>query len=127
MRHGSEINPPNRFESIELERQLGDVEDDQEYLYSLTNQPIEYVFDQSKTVISENRSPDIPFRYSLNPYRGCIHGCSYCYARPTHEYLGFSAGLDFETKIVVKQNAPVLFRDFLARKSWKPESIAFSE
>ncbi len=80
----------------------------------------------SKSIVSENKSPDIPFRYSINPYRGCIHACSYCYARPTHEYLGFNAGLDFETKIVVKHDAAKLFRAFLSRPSWNPESITFS-
>jgi DNA repair photolyase len=86
----------------------------------------EYYFDDAKSIISENNSPDIPFRYSLNPYRGCSHGCSYCYARPTHEYYDLSAGLDFETKIYVKQRAPELFRDWLARPEWKPESITIS-
>jgi DNA repair photolyase len=82
--------------------------------------------ERSRTIVTENDSPDIPFRYSLNPYRGCEHGCSYCYARPTHEYLGFNAGLDFETRIVVKANAPELLRDFLARPSWRPEPITLS-
>src|SRR4029077_14579623 len=71
-------------------------------------------------------SPDIPFRYSVNPYRGCEHGCAYCYARPTHEYLGFNAGLDFESRILVKERAPELFRDWLARVEYVPEWIAFS-
>ena len=68
----------------------------------------------------------MPFNFSLNPYRGCIHSCSYCYARPTHEYLGFNAGLDFETKIVIKKDAAQLFRKFLAKPSWTPEPITFS-
>ena len=75
---------------------------------------------------AENDSPDVGFRYSVNPYRGCAHGCSYCYARPTHEYLGLSAGLDFETKVFVKYRAAELLRNFLAQPSWKPETIAFS-
>ena len=82
--------------------------------------------DQSKTVIASNDSPDIPFRYSINPYRGCEHGCAYCYARPTHELLGMSAGLDFETKILVKYDAARLLRRELAKPSWGGETIAMS-
>lgn len=117
MRHGAKFDPPNRFESVHVE--LEDSGDE-------AARRIEYLDDASKSVVSENRSPDLPFRYSVNPYRGCAHGCSYCYARPTHEYLGLSAGLDFETKIVVKRQAPALFRDFLAKPSYSPEPIAFS-
>ncbi len=119
MRHGSEIDPPNRFERIHAELDEASNE-------AAGSRQIEYLSDDSRTIVTENSSPDIPFRFSINPYRGCIHGCSYCYARPTHEYLGLSAGLDFETKIIVKQNAPQLFREFLAKKSWRPEAIAFS-
>jgi len=126
MRHGSNIDPPNRFESVDREVDLEHLEWDQEHLKTLTNRRIEYIADSSKSIVSENKSPDIPFRYSVNPYRGCGHGCSYCYARPGHEYLGFNAGLDFETKIVVKHAAPGLLREFLARDSWKPEPITFS-
>lgn len=126
MRHGSNLDPPNRFESIQREADWEHLEWDQEHLRSLSHRKIEYIDDTSKTIISENKSPDIPFRYSLNPYRGCIHACSYCYARPGHEYLGFNAGLDFETKIVVKKDAPKLFREFLSRPSWQPEPITFS-
>lgn len=126
MRHGSNLDPPNRFESIQREPDLEHLEWDQEHLRALTHRKIEYLDDASKTIVSENKSPDIPFRYSLNPYRGCIHACSYCYARPGHEYLGFNAGLDFETKIVVKRDAPKLFRAFLSRPSWQPEPITFS-
>ncbi|MDA0587882.1 MAG: PA0069 family radical SAM protein [Planctomycetota bacterium] len=126
MRHGSQLNPPNRFEAVHREIDLEHVEWGDEYLRQLETRRIEYIFDNSKSVVSENNSPDIPFRYSLNPYRGCAHGCSYCYARNTHEYLGYNAGLDFETRIVVKRDAPKLFREFLSRKSWQPERIAFS-
>ena len=101
MRHGSNIDPPNRFETVHQEADLEHLEWDQEHLRTLTHRRIEYVFDSSRSIVSENKSPDIPFRYSVNPYRGCGHGCAYCYARPGHEFLGFNAGLDFETKIVV--------------------------
>lgn len=126
MRHGSKIDPPNRFHAINMQRDLGDVESDGDYLHSLDNRSIEYIEDQSESIVSRNDSPDLPFTYSLNPYRGCIHGCAYCYARPGHEYLGFNAGLDFETRIVVKRDAPRLLRKFLAKKSWVPEPISFS-
>lgn len=82
--------------------------------------------DASRSIVSENDSPDIFFRYSINPYRGCEHGCSYCYARPSHEYLGLNAGLDFETRIFVKERAPELFRDWLARPAYEPEVVTFS-
>ncbi|MEQ8856358.1 PA0069 family radical SAM protein [Gimesia sp.] len=124
MRHGSHINPPNRFESIYTEPDLEQLEWDDEYLSRPRR--IEYLDDQSKSIVTENDSPDLNFRFSVNPYRGCTHGCSYCYARPFHEYLGYNAGLDFETKIMVKRDAPKLFRDFLSRSDWRPELIAFS-
>src|SRR5207302_1002362 len=73
-----------------------------------------------------NDSPDVGFTHSINPYRGCEHGCIYCFARPTHEYLGFSAGLDFETKIVVKEDAPELLREELMSPKWTPDVIAIS-
>ena len=82
--------------------------------------------DPSRTALTFNRSPDIPFDASLNPYRGCEHGCAYCYARPTHEYLGYSAGLDFETKILVKERAPELLRRELAAPRWTPQVVAIS-
>jgi DNA repair photolyase len=123
---GAQVNPPNRFGGPWYEIDLEQVEHDQEYLNSLHNQPTEYIPDNSKSLVSENDSPDVGFRWSINPYRGCAHGCSYCYARPYHEYLGWSAGLDFETKILVKEKAPELFREFLCRNSWQPELIAMS-
>ena len=126
MTHGSMIDPPNRFDKVHHDADFEHLEWDQEYLDGRDKRKIEYLADASKSIVSENSAPDIPFRYSVNPYRGCAHGCSYCYARNSHEYLGFNAGLDFETKIVVKHNAPDLFRDFLAAESWQPEPITFS-
>lgn len=120
------MQPANRFLATHVERDLEQMEGNEEYLAELGRPPTEYFPDLSQTIVSENDSPDISFRYSLNPYRGCQHGCSYCYARPTHEYLGLSAGLDFETKVFVKHRAPELFREWLARPKWQPEVIVFS-
>lgn len=86
----------------------------------------EFLDDASRSVVSQNQSPDVPFAAAVNPYRGCEHGCVYCYARPTHEHLGFSSGLDFERKIVVKRRAPELLRRALASRSWTPQPICIS-
>ena len=86
----------------------------------------EFLKDSTRSIITRNDSPDVPFEYSINPYRGCEHGCAYCYARPYHEYLGFSAGLDFETKIVVKTDAPELLRAELGRASWSGAPLGMS-
>jgi DNA repair photolyase len=123
---GSQINPPNRFTRIAFEEDLEFLENDEEARTGRLAVPTEYFADHAKSIISENDSPDILYRYSLNPYRGCSHGCSYCYARPTHEYFDLSAGLDFETKIFVKERAPELFRDWLNRDRYQPEPIMFS-
>lgn len=123
---GSHIDPPNRFERVHAEDDFEQVEHDGEFLESLEHAETEYLVDQSQSVVTENDSPDVGFRYSLNPYRGCSHGCSYCYARPSHEYLGLSAGLDFERKILVKHDAPELLRKFLTRPAWRGELIMFS-
>jgi len=117
---GAAENPPNRFEKIHLERD----ED-----WNPEEDPLprtQFLRDSSKTIIAYNDSPDIGFEASVNPYRGCEHGCIYCYARPFHEYLGFSSGLDFETKIMVKENAPQLLREELSSPKWKPQVIAIS-
>src|SRR5262249_24820206 len=123
---GSQLDPPNRFGGTVHVLALEEVEHDEEYLDSLRKRPTEYLPDRARSTVTENDSPDVGFRYSLNPYRGCSHGCSYCYARPTHEYLGLNAGLDFETKIFVKEDAPELLRAFLDRDQWVPEPIAIS-
>lgn len=112
----SASNPRNRFERLTVELEEPGPE----------KVPTEYLRDDSRSVISRNQSPDVPFEVSLNPYRGCEHGCAYCYARPTHEYLGFSAGLDFESKILVKEDAAELLRRELESPSWEPSTLALS-
>lgn len=87
---------------------------------------LEVYEEKSRTILSENDSPDLGFRWSLNPYRGCFHACAYCYARPTHQYWDFGAGTDFERKIVVKTNAPEVLRETFMKKSWRGELICFS-
>ncbi|HEX5135619.1 MAG TPA: PA0069 family radical SAM protein [Planctomycetota bacterium] len=87
---------------------------------------LEVYEEEAASILSENDSEDVPFRWSANPYRGCFHGCAYCYARPTHQYLGFGAGSDFERRIVVKVNAPELLRKAFARRSWRGEIVALS-
>jgi DNA repair photolyase len=123
---GSAIRPANPYLPVHVEPDLEQVEGDADYLAALGRPPTQYLPDLSQSIVAENDSPDIGFRYSINPYRGCSHGCSYCYARPTHEYLGLSAGLDFETKVFVKHRAAELFREWLARPGWRPETIAMS-
>lgn len=116
---GASSNPPNRFTELRVEREDWRHPDDPD--------PETRLFrDASRSVITANDSPDVPFEASVNPYRGCEHGCSYCYARPNHEYLGLSAGVDFETKIFVKEEAPELLRAELASRSWRPKVLAMS-
>ncbi|HOX55726.1 MAG TPA: PA0069 family radical SAM protein [Candidatus Paceibacterota bacterium] len=117
---GAGRNPPNRFERLTLERDA-DWDPEQDPLPRT-----QFLRDRSRSIISHNDSPDIGFEASLNPYRGCEHGCIYCFARPTHEYLGFSAGLDFETKIMVKDDAPRLLRNELSAPGWVPKVISLS-
>jgi len=123
---GAGVQPANPYVALQLEPDVGQAADDAEFMAECARPRTTYLEDLSETIVSCNESPDIFFRYSVNPYRGCVHGCSYCYARPTHEYLGFSAGWDFETKVLVKTRAPALFRRWLARPSWDGELIAFS-
>ncbi|MGH8023511.1 MAG: PA0069 family radical SAM protein, partial [Limisphaerales bacterium] len=117
---GAPENPPNRFEKIHLEPDA-DWNPEEDVLPRT-----QFLADHSKTIIAHNDSPDIGFTSSLNPYRGCEHGCIYCYARPTHEDLGFSSGLDFESKILVKLDAPELLRRELSSSKWKPQVIIMS-
>ena len=116
---GSSMRIANRFEQVHFESDLEQLEPDDQMAELSKKVKTEYFVDQSGSIVSQNNSPDVDFRFSLNPYRGCVHGCSYCYARPTHEYLGFNAGIDFESKIIVKPNAPKLFKKWLGRPKWK--------
>jgi DNA repair photolyase len=117
---GAASNPPNRFERLHFEP-------DADYNPEEDSLPQTHFYkDKTTTLITYNDSPDVGFEASINPYRGCEHGCIYCYARPFHEYLGFSSGLDFETKIMVKENAPQLLRKELSSPKWKPQMIAIS-
>jgi DNA repair photolyase len=123
---GSQINPASRFTRIAIEDDWEHLEHDEACPEERHAIRTEYYVDESKSVVTENDSPDVGFRYSLNPYRGCQHGCSYCYARPTHEYFDLSPGLDFESKIFVKERAPELLRQWLSRPAWQPEPIMMS-
>jgi DNA repair photolyase len=108
-------NPPNPWLSTHVE-----------FLGEAPPAKLEVFEETAKSILSENDSPDLNFRFSLNPYRGCYHGCAYCYARPSHQYWGFGAGTDFERKIVVKVNAPEVLRETFMKPSWKGETITIS-
>ena len=123
---GAGISPPNRFESARTEDDFEQLVDDEAFFEQLRKTPTQYLPDATQSILTSNDSPDIPFRFSINPYRGCAHGCAYCYARPGHEYLGMNAGLDFETRIMVKEDASRLLRKELNRPGWIPETIAIS-
>ena len=116
---GTPLNPENRFERLSYTRE-DDFPDEER------PRTTQFFRDASRSVIARNDGPDIPFDASVNPYRGCEHGCVYCYARPFHEYLGFSAGLDFETRILVKEDAPELLRRELSSPRWSPRTLALS-
>src|SRR2546427_7514282 len=117
---GAAINPANRFETLHYERDEDSVSEE------APSPATQFLKDTSRSIIATNDSPDVGFEASINPYRGCEHGCIYCYARPTHEYFGLSAGLDFETKIFVKEDAPELLRKELSSPRWQPKCVAIS-
>ena len=119
---GSQFNPHNRFQEISYVKEHVEGIDD----WEVENTKTAFIFGKSKSVVNKVSSPDVGMAYSLNPYQGCEHGCTYCYARNTHEYWGFSAGLDFERKIIVKKDAPALFKKFLERKGWDASTISLS-
>ena len=110
-----EKNPPNPYHQYSVE-----------WLGCPPVPNLKIYLETAKKIVSENDSPDIPFRYSINPYRGCFHGCAYCYARPSHQYLDFGAGSDFERKLVVKTNAPELLRQTFLKDSWNGDPLIFS-
>ena len=109
-------NPPNPWATTEVEYLDGDAPDAKLTIYE----------DHTRQILSKNDSPDVGFSWSVNPYRGCFHACAYCYARPSHEYLSFGAGTDFDRKIVVKPDAPALLREAFERRAWRGELVAFS-
>jgi DNA repair photolyase len=123
---GAGYNPPNRFETLVAAKVAEDLAE-----YFVDPEPernilTKFYVDHTKSILAKNDSPDLGFSYSLNPYRGCEHGCIYCYARPTHEYLGFSSGLDFETKIMVKPDAPKLLERQFEERAWQPQVVMLS-
>ncbi|MDP8939265.1 MAG: PA0069 family radical SAM protein [Actinomycetota bacterium] len=115
---GATGNPKNRFERIEVVPDPEEAEPEKPETV--------YLKDHARSIVTANDSPDIGFDAGISPYRGCSHGCAYCFSRPNHEYLGFSAGLDFESKILVKENAPDLLRKKLSSPNWKPQPLAMS-
>ena len=123
---GASWSPANRFEKLHVDLSDVDLVDDDPAADEKPRAATQYFRDGTKTLIARNQSPDVGFETSINPYRGCEHGCIYCFARPTHEYLGFSAGLDFESKIVVKHDAPRLLEAELSSPKWEPQLLMMS-
>ncbi len=124
---GAQVNPHNRFASHQYETEDNYLEylrlNGEDVSQQRKTKIIE-VF--PKTIVNKVVSPDVGMNWSLNPYQGCEHGCTYCYARNSHEYWGYSAGSEFEENILVKKNAPELLEQFLYKKSWTPEAIVLS-
>ena len=124
---GATLNPANRFDRLTVEADPDFAELDEHGVPVERPHPrTQFYFDATESVLTHNNSPDIRHAWGLNPYRGCEHGCAYCFARPYHDYLGWSSGLDFETKILVKTRAPDLLRAELSSPKWRAESIGLS-
>lgn len=119
---GAQFNPKNVYLKEHYAKDFAEGIDD----WETTPVPTKFINGDAKTIVNNVTSPDVGLLYSLNPYQGCEHGCIYCYARNSHQYWGFSAGLDFERNVIVKKNAPALFKAFLNRKSWVPAPISIS-
>ncbi len=119
---GAQINTKNKYLSNEVVKEHDEGIDD----YETQNSKTQYFYESAKKIVNKVTSPDIGMFYSMNPYQGCEHGCIYCYARNTHEYWGYSAGLDFETKIIIKENAPELLEKQFKNKNWKVHPIMLS-
>jgi DNA repair photolyase len=119
---GSGVQPANRF----LRGSQGIVHWEGIDEPMEVSRPTRYLIEEPRTIVNRVNSPDLPFVYSMNPYQGCEHGCAYCYARPTHEYWGYSAGLDFEQVILVKRNAPELLERQLRHRKWEVAPISIS-
>src|ERR1700743_1630374 len=119
---GAQVNTHNKF--LKSKYVLEHIEGLDEPL--LENSVTQLFEENPRKIVSESNSPDLSHMYSINPYQGCEHGCIYCYARNTHEYYGFSAGLDFERKIIVKRNAPLLLEEYFNKKNYQPVCIMLS-
>jgi DNA repair photolyase len=119
---GAQINTKNRFLKDERVKEHVEGIDD----WTESNVATQYIEQEAKSIVNKVDSPDVGMWYSMNPYAGCEHGCIYCYARNVHEYWGYSAGLDFERKIIVKKNAPQLLRKFLMNPQWQCLPISIS-
>jgi len=119
---GAQVNPHNKFlKDVYVKAHDEGIDDWEE-----SDRKTSFIFEQSKTIVNKVDSPDVGMAYSLNPYQGCEHGCTYCYARNSHQYWGYSAGLEFERKIIVKKDAPTLFKKFLEKKGWDATTISLS-
>jgi DNA repair photolyase len=123
---GASWSPANRFEKLHVDVNEFDLVDHDPEAEEKPRRTTQYFRDGTKSIVARNQSPDVGFETSINPYRGCEHGCIYCYARPTHEYLGFSAGLDFESRIMVKTEAPQLLEAELSSPKWEPQTLVMS-